>query len=100
MPEHHSCTKDHRSGVGAVGAHYVAGDMATSRLKQCIFLQKRQKRKEQYCKQLNERYPSDVTTWDNTRTSDQSRANVGDDSTIQVRHHHNVKLARSSDELH
>src|SRR5882757_5677888 len=38
VSEHHSCTKNHGSGVGAVGSHEIGCHMTTARLKECILL--------------------------------------------------------------
>ena len=38
VSEHHSCTKNHGSGVGAVGSHQIGCHMTAARLEKCIFL--------------------------------------------------------------
>ena len=38
VSEHHSCTKNHGSGVGTVGSHNIRCYMTTARFKKCIFL--------------------------------------------------------------
>lgn len=43
---------------------------------------------------------SNVGTRDDTRSSDESCTNVGNDGTVQVRHDHNIELLRSVDKLH
>ena len=45
-------------------------------------------------------YRSNVTPWDDTGSTDEGGANVGNDGTIKVRHDHNVKLLRFGDQLH
>jgi len=43
---------------------------------------------------------SDVAAWDDTGSTDEGGADVGDDSTVQVGHDHDVELARAGDQLH
>lgn len=45
-------------------------------------------------------YRSDVTSWNNARTTDEGGADVGDNRTVQVGHHHDVELLGLSDQLH
>jgi len=45
-------------------------------------------------------YSSDVTSWDDTRSTDKSGANIGNDGTVEVRHDHDVELLGFSDQLH
>lgn len=47
-----------------------------------------------------ETYRSDVTSWDNPGTTDEGGTNVGDNSTVQVGHYHDVELLGFSDQLH
>jgi len=41
-----------------------------------------------------------VASWDNARTADETSADVGENTTVQVWHDHNVKLLRTADTLH
>ena len=43
---------------------------------------------------------SDVAAWDDTGSTDEGGTDVGDDSTVQVGHDHDVELARAGDQLH
>ena len=47
VSEHHSCTKNHGSGVGAVGSHNIRCYMTTARFKKCIFLLKHVRHRRQ-----------------------------------------------------
>ena len=41
-----------------------------------------------------------VATWHDTRSTDQTCTNVGENTTVQVGHNHDIELLRSADTLH
>ena len=45
-------------------------------------------------------YRSDVTSRDDTGSTDKGGTNVGNDGTVEVGHDHNVELLGLSDQLH
>ena len=45
-------------------------------------------------------HTSNVATRDDTRSTDKSSTNVGNNGTVKVRHDHDVKLCWASDQLH
>ena len=97
MPQHHGCAENHGSGVGTVSTHDVACNVSASRFEQSVFLRGNEHTNEGGDKQT---HPSDVTSGDDSRSTNESGANVRDDSTVQVGHDHDVELARLSDQLH
>lgn len=99
VSEHHSSAQDHGSGVGGVGAHDVAGDVTTARLEEGVFLQHDDHDGRQ-SRQDIKTYASNVAARDDTRATDESGTDVGDDRTIQVGHDHHIELLGTSNKLH
>ena len=99
VSEHHSSAQDHGSGVGGVGAHDVAGDVTTAGLEESVFL-RHDDHDGRQSRQDIKTYASNVAARDDTRTANESGADVRDDGTIQVGHDHHVELLRTSHKLH
>jgi hypothetical protein len=100
MSEHHGCWKNHRGRVGAVLSHDVFGNVATSRLEECIilFMEKSMSRDD---KKIRWRaYTADVAARDYTRTADESGTDIRYNRAVQIRHDHNVELLRFCNKLH
>ena len=49
---------------------------------------------------MQKTYAADIATGDNTGATDKSSTDVRDDSTVEVRHNHDIELAGTSDKLH
>ena len=97
MPEHHGGRKDHGTGISPVGSHDITSHMPAARLEKRVLLN--------VCQYFGAEmacgtYRSDVASWNDTRSTDQSGTNVGNDGTIQVRHDHDIELLGLSDQLH
>ena len=45
-------------------------------------------------------YRSDVTPWDDARSTDESGTNIGNNGTVEVGHDHDVELLGLGDQLH
>ena len=81
MAEKHSSTKDHSSGVGLILALDIQADVTATRLE-------------------NGNLTTHVAARDNTGATNESSTNVGQDTTVQVRHDHDIELLRARDSLH
>ena len=100
MAKHHRRTQDHSGRVGLVRSHNILGDVTASRLEQSIFLIIVMSETRLNRAKLETTYASDVASGHDTRTTDEGSANVRHNCSVQVRHHHDVKLLRLRDELH
>lgn len=81
VAEEHATRQDHGSRVGLILTLNIKTDVTASGLKDCNFT-------------------SHVAARDNTGTTDQGSTNVGENTTVQVGHDHDVKLLRAGDGLH
>jgi len=81
MSQKHAAAENEGGGVGLVLALDVKTDVTASWLEYSDIT-------------------THVATWDDTRTSDQSSANVGENTTVQVGHDHDVELLRTANTLH
>jgi len=81
VPEHHGGRKDHGSRVSPIGSHDITSHMSAARLEKSVLR-------------------SDVAPWDDTRSTNESGTNVGNNGTIEVRHDHDVELLGLGDQLH
>lgn len=81
MTEEHRSGKDQSSGVGLVLSFDVKTDVTATGLE-------------------NGDFAAHVATRDNTGTTDEGSANVGQDTTVQVGHDHNVELLGAGNSLH
>jgi hypothetical protein len=81
MSQQHATGQKHSSRVGLVLALDVKTDVTATRLE-------------------NSDLTTHVATRNNTGTTNESGTNVGQNTTVKVRHDHNVKLLRTRDSLH
>lgn len=81
VSQQHAAGQKHGSGVGLVLALDVKTDVTATGLE-------------------NGNLTAHVATRDNTGTTNKGSANVGQDTTVKVRHDHNVELLRTRDSLH
>jgi hypothetical protein len=81
MSEQHAAGQEHSSRVSLVLALDVKTDVTATGLK-------------------DGNLTTHVATRDNTGTTNKGSANVGQDTTVKVRHDHNVELLRARDSLH
>jgi hypothetical protein len=81
VSQHHSSGQDKSGGVSLVLTLDVETDVTASRLE-------------------DGDVTAHVASRDNTRSTDQTSANVGQDTSVQVRHHHDVELLWPRDALH
>lgn len=76
MAEKHAARQNQSSRVGLVLTLNVETDVTAARLE-------------------NGNLTAHIAAGDDTRTTDESGTNVGQDTTVQVRHDHDVKLLRA-----
>lgn len=81
VAKEHATGQDHGSRVGLILTLDIETDVTASRLK-------------------DSNLTSHVAARDNTRATDQGSTNVGQNTTVQVGHDHDVKLLRAGDGLH
>lgn len=81
VSQQHATGQKHSSGVGLVLALDVKTDVTATGLE-------------------NSDLTTHVATGNNTGTTNESGTNVGQDTTVKVRHDHNVELLRTRDSLH
>jgi len=81
VSQQHATGQKHSSGVGLVLALDVKTDVTATGLE-------------------HSNLTTHVATRNNTGTTNKSGTNVGQDTTVKVRHDHNVKLLRARDSLH
>ena len=81
VTQHHGSGQDQRSGVGLVLALDVETDVTASRLE-------------------NGNVATHVASRNDTRATNKTSTNVGEDTSVQVGHNHDVKLLRARDALH
>jgi hypothetical protein len=81
VSQQHAAGQKHSSGVSLVLALDVKTDVTATRLE-------------------NSNLATHVATRDNTGTTNKGGTNVGQDTTVKVRHDHNVELLRTRDSLH
>ena len=81
VTEHHGSGQDQSSGVGLVLALDVETDVTASRLE-------------------NGDVAAHVATGDNTGSTNEGSTDVGQNTTVKVRHDHNVELLGTADTLH
>lgn len=81
VTEKHAAGQDHSGRVGLVLALDIETDVTASRLEDGDIT-------------------AHVAARDNTGATDESGTNVGEDTTVEVRHDHDVKLLRTRDSLH
>jgi hypothetical protein len=81
VTQHHSSGQDQSSGVGLVLALDVKTDVTASRLK-------------------DGDVAAHVASGNDSRSSDKASSNVGENTSVQVGHDHNVELLRPRDTLH
>jgi len=77
----HRAGEDQSSRVGLVLALDVEADVTASRLENCDFT-------------------SHVASWNNTRATDKTSADIGEDTSVQVGHDHDIELLGPGDTLH
>ena len=101
MPQHHGRRENHGCGVGAVGTHDVLRDVTAAGLEESVFLGKGEAFSVPAREESSRKtYPANVATRDDTGTTDKGGTDVRDDGTVQVRHDHDIELARARDKLH
>lgn len=81
VTEHHAGTEDERSRVGLVLALDVKTDVTATRLE-------------------HSHLTTHVAARNNTRATDETGTNVGENTSVQVGHDHDVELLGSADALH
>jgi hypothetical protein len=81
VTQHHGGGQDQSSGVGLVLALDVETDVTASRLE-------------------DGDVAAHVASGDDSRSSDKASSNVGEDTSVQVRHDHDVELLRPRNTLH
>jgi hypothetical protein len=102
VSQHHGSAEDHGRWVGFVRASDVLSNMTTSWLEKSVFLENHGKKLSIYSRSTGSMntYPADVTSWDDTWSTNKSSTNVGYYSSVEIRHNHDIELTGLGYELH
>lgn len=81
VTQQHTAAQNQRCGVGLILAPDVKSDVTAAWFEYCYFA-------------------THIAAWHKPRPTDQTGADVGQDTAVQVRHDHNIKLLWPADTLH